>query len=182
MLMHTCVSLDELFQRDGHLLLHSAGVVHMTRDVEQFCTRVSLPAEAHKPRPSTATDGGCHRHRLHVGDSRRATKHTFNKRRKHSSCQEEPTGTYGCYALPELTNICRERRLETRLPLFSLQGLYEGGFFSTDVRTGATHHKHIEVVTRAAGVLSNQPSSIRLIDGHLKEKDGLILIHLLQRF
>lgn len=75
----TCVSLNELLQRDGHLLLHSAGVVDMTRDVEQFSSRVSLSAEACKPGSSTTTDGRRHRHRLHVSNSRWATEDTFKK-------------------------------------------------------------------------------------------------------
>lgn len=73
----TCVSLNELLQRDGHLLLHGAGVVDVTRDVKQFCAGVSLPTEASEPRTSPPTDGGRHGHRLHVGNGRRATEHTF---------------------------------------------------------------------------------------------------------
>lgn len=75
--MCTCVPLDEVFQRDGHLLFYSAGVVYMARDVEELCARVSLPAEAQEPRATTTTDGGCHGYGLHIGNSCWATKHTF---------------------------------------------------------------------------------------------------------
>lgn len=68
--------LDEVFQRDRHLLLYSARVVNMARDVEELCARVSLSAKAQKPCASTATDGGCHGDGLHIGNSCRATKHT----------------------------------------------------------------------------------------------------------
>lgn len=43
---HTRVPLYEVFQRDRHLLLYSAGVVNMPRDVEELCARVSLSAKA----------------------------------------------------------------------------------------------------------------------------------------
>ena len=69
--------LDEVLQRDGHLLLYGAGVVNMARDVEELCAGVSLSAKAQKPRAATATDGGRHGYGLHVGDSCWATKHTF---------------------------------------------------------------------------------------------------------
>lgn len=74
---YTCVSLNEDFQWDGHLLLHCAGVVHMTRDVEELRARVPLPAEAREPWSSAATDCGRHGYRLHVGNGCRATKDTF---------------------------------------------------------------------------------------------------------
>lgn len=71
-----------------------------------------------------------------------------------------------------LTDICREGRLETWLPLLPLEGLYEGGLLSTDVRASTTHHKHVKVITRTTGVSANQPRSISLIDGHLKEREN----------
>ncbi len=68
----------------------------------------------------------------------------------------------------ELTHISRKWGLQAGLPLLSLQGLNKSGLLSTDVRPSAAHHKHIKVVTRATGVLSNEPSSIRLVDSHLR--------------
>lgn len=42
----TCVSLYQLPQRDGHLLLHRAGEIDVAGDVEEFRPGVPLPAEA----------------------------------------------------------------------------------------------------------------------------------------
>lgn len=71
--------LNEVFQRDRHLLFYGAGVVNVARDIEELCARVPLSAEAQKPRASTATDGGRHGYSLHIGNSSRATEHTFEK-------------------------------------------------------------------------------------------------------
>lgn len=71
------MSLDEVFQGDGHLLFYSAGVVNMARDVEELCARVPLSTKTQKPRASAATDCGGHRHSLHIGNSCWTTKHTF---------------------------------------------------------------------------------------------------------
>ena len=43
------VALDQLLQRDRHLLLDRARRVHVARNVEQLRARVALPAEADKP-------------------------------------------------------------------------------------------------------------------------------------
>lgn len=71
--------LDEVFQRDRHLLFYSAGGVNVARDIEKLCAGVPLPAKAQKPRASAATDGGRHGYSLHIGNSCRATKHTLEK-------------------------------------------------------------------------------------------------------
>lgn len=71
--------LDEVFQRDRHLLLYGAGVVNMARDVEELCSRVSLSAEAQKPRAASTTDGGRHGYSLHIGNRCWATEHTFKR-------------------------------------------------------------------------------------------------------
>lgn len=73
----------------------------------------------------------------------------------------------------ELTNICREGGLQAGLPLLSLQRLNKSGFFSTDVRSCTAHNKHVKIITRTARILTDQPSSIGLIYGHLKEKKHL---------
>lgn len=71
------MSLDEIFQRDGHLLLHCARVVDMAGDVEELGARVPLSAEAQEPRAAATADGGRDGHGLHVGDRRGAAKHSF---------------------------------------------------------------------------------------------------------
>lgn len=72
------MSLNELFQRDRHLLLYSARVFNVARNVEELRAGIPLSAEARKPGASTATDAGRHGNRFHIGNSCWATKHTFN--------------------------------------------------------------------------------------------------------
>ena len=43
------VDLDQLLEGDAHLLLHSAGVVHVARDVEKLRARVASAAHTGKP-------------------------------------------------------------------------------------------------------------------------------------
>ena len=69
------MSLDELFEGNGHLLLHGAGSVHVAGDVEELRPGVPLPPESGEPRAPPATDGGRHGDRLHVSDGRRAAEH-----------------------------------------------------------------------------------------------------------
>lgn len=69
-----------------------------------------------------------------------------------------------------LAYVCRERRLESGLPLFALQGLDERRLLPADVGASAPHHKHIEIVARAAGVLADQFGLVRFVDGDLFEK------------
>lgn len=73
--------LDEVFHRDRHLLFYSTGVVYMARDIKELSARVPLSPKAQEPRAPTATDGGCHGYSLHIGNSSRATKHTFERAR-----------------------------------------------------------------------------------------------------
>lgn len=68
------------------------------------------------------------------------------------------------------TYVCRKRRLESGLPLFALKRLDEGCFLPTDVGPGSPHHKHIKVIPRPTGVLSNQPGFVGLINSHLFEE------------
>ena len=52
----TGMLLDEFSKRDRHLLLHSAGGVHMTTDAEQLRPVVALTPKRGKPVPTTTTD------------------------------------------------------------------------------------------------------------------------------
>jgi hypothetical protein len=65
----TTVLVNQLTQRDGHLLLNSAGVVDMARDTEQLGTLVSLTAEASKPASSSSADSRGNSNSLDVGNS-----------------------------------------------------------------------------------------------------------------
>merc|ERR1719192_670851 len=64
----TSVDLDEVLQRDAHLLLHGAGVVHVAADVEELGAAVPGTTEAGEPFGSSSADSGRHCHGLHVGD------------------------------------------------------------------------------------------------------------------
>lgn len=72
----TCVPLDEVLERDGHLFLHGAGGVDMAGDVEEFCARVSLSAKTQEPRAAPTANSGRHGYSLHVSNGCRAAKHT----------------------------------------------------------------------------------------------------------
>ena len=50
----TGVDLDEVLQRDAHLLLHGAGVVHVAADVEELGATVSGATKAGKPVASSS--------------------------------------------------------------------------------------------------------------------------------
>ena len=66
------VLLEEVAQRDAHLLLHDARVVHVPADREQLRPRVVLPAQRREPRRPAPQDRRRHRHRLAVRHRRRA--------------------------------------------------------------------------------------------------------------
>ena len=70
------MSLDEFFERDGHLLFHRAGGVDVAGDVEELGARVPLPAEAQEPRAPASADRRRHGDGLHIGNGSRATKNT----------------------------------------------------------------------------------------------------------
>ena len=55
------------FERDAHLLLHGARVVHLSGDAEEFGSAIAITTELGEPTASTTTDLRGHSHRLHVG-------------------------------------------------------------------------------------------------------------------
>lgn len=76
---HTCMLLNQLFHGNRHFLLHSAGVIHMTRNVEEFCARVPLSTETGKPWATATADGRGYRHCFYICNSSWATKHPCKK-------------------------------------------------------------------------------------------------------
>mmetsp|Transcript_35491 Transcript_35491/g.114080 ORF Transcript_35491/g.114080 Transcript_35491/m.114080 type:complete len:280 (+) Transcript_35491:273-1112(+) len=66
------VLLQQLLERDGHLLLDRAGVVDVARDAKQLCARVVLPPEGREPVGAAPHDRRRHRDRLHVSNRGRA--------------------------------------------------------------------------------------------------------------
>ncbi|GMT31566.1 hypothetical protein PFISCL1PPCAC_22863, partial [Pristionchus fissidentatus] len=141
------VALDELLERDGHLLLHRARVIHLARDAEQLGSPVSLPSKAGEPLSSSAADGGRDGDRLHVGNSR---------------------GT------AEETNIGGERRLQTGLALLAFDRLDKSRLLSANVRSHSTVDKDVEVVASSEAVLAEETRLQSLVDG-LLENDGFVV-------
>ena len=140
--------LKELLQRDGHLLLHHAGVVDVAAQGEQLHTVVVLAAQTVEPVGTATENAGRHRHCLAVRD------------RRGTAVQTRIRGEWG---------------LQTGLALLALQGLQLGGLFTAHVRTGAAVNKHIEVVTTSTGVTAEEanhhrrekklPLLVRLVNG-----------------
>jgi hypothetical protein len=137
----TAVLVNELTERDGHLLLDGTGVVDVTGDGKELGTLVALTAEACEPVTSTTTDGGCDGDGLDVGDGRRAS---------------------------EQTNGGRERRLQTGLSGLTLERFDKRSLLTTDIGAHASVDVDIEIVAGTAGVLANETSLVCLLDGALE--------------
>lgn len=121
--------LQQVLQRNAHLLLHHAGVVHMSADGEQLHARVVLATQTAEPRGATAQNRRRHRHRLAVRHRRRT---------------------------PVQTRVGGEWRLQTRLALLALQRLQLRTLLSAHVGSRAAVHEHVEVVPAAAGVAAQE--------------------------
>ena len=135
---HTAaVLLDELLERDGHLLLHRAGIVDVAADAEELGAAVVLATEASEPASTAAQDGGRHRNRLDVGHSGGAAVQA---------------------------DVRRERRLETRLTRLALQTLNQTSLLAADVGAVAARHIHVHVPTGARSVLAEHSLCVRLLD------------------
>ncbi len=66
--------LDQLLQRDTHLLFHNTRVVDMSTDTEDFGSSVTFSSESGKPTTSSTSDGRCNGDSLDVGDGGRTTE------------------------------------------------------------------------------------------------------------
>lgn len=142
----TTVLLNQLSERDGHLLFDSDGVVDVAGDTEELSALVSLTTEASKPASTSSANSRSDSDSLDIGDSGGAS---------------------------EKTDSSRERGLKTRLSGLALEGLDQRGLFTTDVGTGTSVDENIEIVTRIAGVLANQSILISLVNRVL-ENGGLV--------
>lgn len=165
----------------------------MAGDVEELRPRVALAPEAGEPGAAAPADGGGHGHRLHVGHRGGAAENTCKWSGLSTtaslwwdSSQALPkvtaSGLFGGelgFVLPRLahrelrgtwgrTHISRERRLQAGLALLALDGLDQRRLLPADVSPSAPHHKDVEGVPRATGVLPQQPGLVRLPDGHLR--------------
>lgn len=139
--------LDELLQRDTHLLLDDAWVVHVAADTEQFGALVSLPSKGREPAPTSPADCRRDSYRLHICNGRRTA---------------------------EETDVSRERRLQTRLALLSLNTLNQRRLLSTDVRARAAMEVHIKAVSAPTRVLAEEARFVRLIDRLLDMRGFLV--------
>lgn len=133
----SAVLLDQLAQRDRHLLLDRARVVDVSRDAEELRALVSFPPEPGEPLGPPAGDGRAHGHRLDVGHGRRA---------------------------PEEADGGGEGGLQARLAGLSLQRLDQRRLLAAHVRAHAAVEVDVKVVTRAAGVLADQTFLVRFLD------------------
>lgn len=145
----TAVLVNQLAERDGHLLLDCAGVVDVTRDTEKLGTSVTLATEGVEPAATTTNNGRGDSNGLDVGDGRRAT---------------------------EKTDGGREWGLQARLSRLALERLDEGSLLTTDVGSHTTVDVDVEVVSSTTGVLSDETSLVGFLDGALK--DGGLVVEL----
>lgn len=143
----TAVTVDQLTQRDGHLLLDCAGVVDVARNTEQLCTGVALGAERREPAGSTTHDGRADGDGLNVGDGGGAAEQT------------DGGGEWG---------------LQARLAGLAFDRLDERCLLTTDIGTHPAVDVNIEVVARTAGVLANETSLVGLVDSPLE--DGCFVV------
>ena len=141
------VLVDELAERDGHLLLDGGGVVDVAGDTEELSTGVTLATERVEPASTATDDRGGDSNGLDVGNSGRAT---------------------------EETNGSREWGLQTGLAGLALERLDEGGLLTTDVSAHTTVDVDVKVVAGAASVLADQTGLVCLLDGAL-EDSGLVV-------
>jgi len=143
----SAVLVDELAERDGHLLLDGGRVVDVAGDTEELGTSVALATERVEPASTATDDGRGDSDGLDVGDSGRATKDT---------------------------NGSREWGLQAGLAGLALERLNEGGLLATDVSAHTTVDVDVKVVARSASVLADQTGLVGLLDGAL-EDSGLMV-------
>lgn len=137
----TAVTVDQLTQGDGHLLLDRARVVDVTRNTEQLGTGVALGAERREPAGSATHDGRTDGNSLNIGDGAGAA---------------------------EQTDGGGEGGLQARLAGLALDRLDERGLLTTDIGTHSAVDVNIEVVACAAGVLTDEASLVGFVDGPLE--------------
>ncbi len=109
----TTMSLNELLQKNAHLLFHHAPLVHMSRHTEQFGTWVVFVAKPCKPLRSPWENCSCNSNHFDIGDC--------------------------CWASIK-TSICRKGRLQLRLALLPLKTLQQCCLLYTDVCPHAPSH------------------------------------------
>lgn len=112
--------LNQLTERDRHLLLDCAGVVDVTRDTEQLGSGVTGTAKASEPGTTATQDGGGDGNGLDVGDSGGAA---------------------------EKTDISGEWGLQSGLTSLSFDGLNQSGLLTANISTSTAVNVNIEFVS-----------------------------------
>jgi hypothetical protein len=135
------VLVDELTERNRHLLLDGTGVVDVARNGKELGTLVALTAEACEPATSTTADGGCDSDGLDVGDGGRTS---------------------------EQTDGSGERGLQAGLSGLAFERLDERCLLTTDVGAHASVDVDIKVVAGTAGVLADEAGLVCLLDSALE--------------
>ena len=141
----TTMLLNEVLERNTHLLLYDARVVDVAANAEQLGALITGTTETCEPWSTATANGWGDSDSLNVGDGGRAA---------------------------EETNVGGEWRLQTRLALLALQTLDERSLLSTHVRTRPAMDIHVKVVSGPARVLADEPGLVGLVDG-LLEVPGL---------
>ena len=132
--------LDQLAQRDAHLLLDHARLLDVAGDLEQLGAGVVGLADAGEPRRPAAQDVARHRDRFDVVDrGRRAVE----------------------------ADVGRERRLQARLALLALEALQQRRLLAADVGAGAVVDVEVEVPAVDV-VLADQLGLVGLVDRRLQ--------------
>lgn len=141
--------VDELSQRNTHLFFDHARVIDVSAYAVELCSLIPLAPEASEPARATPADCGGDSNGLNICHCRRAA---------------------------EKADVGGERGLEAGLSLLPFYALDECGFLSTNVGSRSTVDVYVKRVARSTGVLSEEASSVGLIDSLLDV--GCLLVEL----
>lgn len=139
--------VNELAERDGHLLLDGRGVVDVARDTEKLGTSVALTAERAEPASAAAKNGGCDGDGFDVGDSGGAA---------------------------EDTDGSGEWRLQAGLAGLALEGFNERSLLTANVGAHTAVDVNVEVVAGAASVLADETGLVCLLDSALEDSSLVV--------
>src|SRR5215469_166898 len=141
------MALDQLLEREAHLLLDIARRVDVAGDAENLRPAVSRPANPREPRRAAAQDGWHDRDSLDIVDRCRTTVES---------------------------DSCRKWRFQPRLALASFEAFEKPSLLAADIRTGAPVQIEVEVVARAASVFADQSPRISFVDRRLQPQRFVI--------
>ena len=134
------MALDQLAQRDAHLLFDIARLHHVAGDAIELGAGVVGAADAGEPGRAAPQDVGHLRDGLDVVHGRRAAVEA---------------------------HVRRERRLQPRLALLAFEAFEQRGLLAADVGAGAVMQIEVEVPAVDV-VLADQPRLVGLVDRRLQ--------------